>query len=392
MTRKILTLLLGLVAVLGLWSTSACTVNPFQPSENIVATIVSATQTATAKNAIPVTPQKPSRILPAPLYLLSANDGQIWRVETDAVTTTQVSQHSAPISEFDISPVDDTLLFVSQNELRRSQPQSAESVLLASTQPVSSASAVYVSNVPINQFFAPLWNPNGIEIAFGFNGIKLMNAQTGTYADWLNNTPELVYRPLAWSVDGKQLAVIAYPVNRGNLQPQVQVIQVQDQPAKPVMLPTNSEQLAWFGNQFVIALRQKDGALAELWISKAIEGGGYVLLESNATPYHLLRPLVLQNGTLYYFMADELDAQKRALYQMLTINLLNTEQNATLRTESLPLLDALWARDGSGAVVSLYSPITGVTSAAEHRWLSVDNAPAVILPMVGSNLRWGKSN
>ncbi|HUN21895.1 MAG TPA: hypothetical protein PK299_02035 [Anaerolineales bacterium] len=392
MTRKILTSLLGLVAIFGLWSVTACTVNPFQPSENIVATIVSATQTATANQTNSVTPQKPSRILPAPLYLLSANDGKIWRIETDAVSTTQVSQHTAPISEFDVSPVDDSLLFVSNNELRRSQPQSAESVLLASTQPVSFESAVYISNVPINQFFAPLWNPNGIQIAFGFNGIKLMNAQTGTYADWLNNTAEQVYRPLAWSVDGKQLAVIAYPVNAGNLQPQVQVINVKDQPAKPVVLPTNSEQLVWFGNQFVVALRQKGGALAELWISKAAEGGGYVLLESNSTPYHLLRPLVLQNGTLNYFMADELDAQNRALYQMMTINLLNPQQNAVLRAERLPLMDALWARDGSGAVVSLYSPITGVTSAAEHHWLSVDNAPAVILPMVGSALRWGKGN
>ena len=56
-------------------------------------------------------------ILPAPLLFINAEDGQIWRVERDGRTLSPVTDEPAPITDFDVSPKDGALIYVSNNEL-----------------------------------------------------------------------------------------------------------------------------------------------------------------------------------------------------------------------------------------------------------------------------------
>src|SRR5262245_31419682 len=58
-------------------------------------------------------------VLPAPVYYLASAGPtqQIWRVDTDGSTRTQITKESASVTDFDVSPGDGSVAYVSGNAL-----------------------------------------------------------------------------------------------------------------------------------------------------------------------------------------------------------------------------------------------------------------------------------
>jgi hypothetical protein len=122
----LLILLLVLVSCQNNQIDTAIPLEPEDPTnrEAMPAPVVATPAVATERPAVVVAPTPfptPAIILPAPLYLLS--NGQIQRLETDGVTLTQLTLEAEPITDFDVSPIDARLIYVSGNQLIEANPQ-----------------------------------------------------------------------------------------------------------------------------------------------------------------------------------------------------------------------------------------------------------------------------
>lgn len=89
------------------------------------------------------------------------------------------------------------------------------------------------------------------------------------------------------------------------------------------------------------------------------------------------------DGWLYMFMATTTDFPTNTT--PLTMHRVDADgltEPVALRTDSYAVREVLWAEDGSGAViVDIYDSLL--------LWLPADGSPAVALPAIGENLRWG---
>ncbi|NJN83899.1 MAG: hypothetical protein HC802_17560 [Caldilineaceae bacterium] len=75
-------------------------------------------------------------ILTSPVYFISG-DGQIVRLEADGQTQATITNESQPVTDFDVSPVDGRLVYVSANNLVESGPRGENPVIRVAGEPLS---------------------------------------------------------------------------------------------------------------------------------------------------------------------------------------------------------------------------------------------------------------
>lgn len=158
-----------------------------------------------------VTPEpEPAAALPAPLYYLNPDDNQVWRVEPDGVTLTQVSQEIAPVEQYDVNPVDGSLVLLSHNSLILTDGLGGERRVIVSGR---SEAEVGVHWYLTDRITNPVWSEDGQQLAYGLNGINFYEITSGTSRVVLPNDqmpedearaqrPILLYTPNSFSPDG----------------------------------------------------------------------------------------------------------------------------------------------------------------------------------------------
>ena len=90
-------------------------------SSDQVATVVAATMQAFPTNTpVPTVPESPAELLPRSLYYVGwdSNSGliQVFRMERDGKTVTRITNEENQRGEYDVSPVDGSLAYVSYNQ------------------------------------------------------------------------------------------------------------------------------------------------------------------------------------------------------------------------------------------------------------------------------------
>ncbi len=141
-------------------------------------------------------------MLPAPLFFLRGEENaqQIWRLDADGYTLTQLTQESAGVSNFEINAVDNRLAYISNYQV----------VLL---DPVNANRKVLVTGDENNNPSHPVFSDDGAFLAYGLGGIRVYNLINGedrlvlANNDIQNPTDRRIYSPRAWSPDGTKLAV-----------------------------------------------------------------------------------------------------------------------------------------------------------------------------------------
>ena len=108
-------------------------------------------------------------------YIDQAN-GQIERLETDGVTRRAITDEATRITDFDISPVDGSLIYVTDNQLVQTDVAGSNRVVKVSGEPFDPQSPEGLVNLQIS---APRFSPDGKQIAFGLGGVNLI--ATGIY-------------------------------------------------------------------------------------------------------------------------------------------------------------------------------------------------------------------
>jgi hypothetical protein len=145
-------------------------------------------------------------------------------------------------------------------------------------------------------------------------------------------------------------------------------------------------------------LWQADAATGEVTtLIQGMESAG--LPDVTGEPMRLIQSTrQLQDGMLYAFAGfgtyDELyrDEEGNESAPRLTMTRFSLDGTGAvaLRSDSYPLGEALWAQDGSGAVINVF--VEGEIPSGTLLWLAADGSEPVVLNGRGFQPRWGKGS
>ena len=167
-----------------------------------IETIVAATFQALTQ--VPPPPNGTSSLLPHPLYFLN-NDGaglaQVYRLDKDGVTVTQLTFEPANVNDYDVSMMDGSVAYVSNNQLFTINSDGSNRSMIFDEGAVSN----------------PVWSPNGETIAFAYKGLNFYSIASGQSSRVLEDQvddlgdgltfPRELYWPESYSADGSKLII-----------------------------------------------------------------------------------------------------------------------------------------------------------------------------------------
>lgn len=412
-------LLLALAVAACAFPGSAPTATPPVPTEVVVPSATPPGETAvpptpTVPAPTPTTPAEPTvsaATLPAALYFISAADGQLWRVERDGVTVTQITSEVAPVTYYDVSPADGSLVYISANSLILAAADGTNREL------IFSGPQDYPEDQGINNELTwPRFSPDGRRIAFGYGGIQMLDLDSPTRtpnvlipSDPLpdmsaGRPPELVYfyRRALWSPDSTRLLVefFHYPEGGGwgtlllNADGDGAWVELQSPPEGGLLCcePTWSpdSQYVYFASPYVgmgsPGLRRSNAAtgVVETLIAPTGEAG-------SETYYMVEKAQLMEDGSLYYFLGTVQGFPTGSFTPMTMYRAGPLADNGTpLRTDTFTLEEVLWADDASGAVIMEVGDGSVFPYHGPLVWLPAADAPAVRLPADGAQLTWAR--
>ncbi len=323
-------------------------------------------------------------ILPAPLYyLVGENESrQVWRMGTDGQVS-QITFEPAGVSNFDISPVDGRVAYLSNNQF----------LLVDAT---GAGRQVLVTAGVDESLSSPVWSPDGTRLAYGRDGIHIYTLATGEDRLILANNNSIYagefrrYTPLSWSPDGNKIAVfIGYYewIGLGITSTGDGALLSEFEPGDSLAWSTDSQTLFQARVPSYGMLSQEPGLFS---ISATAGASLQTLIPNTSTWWPHQRP----DGRLLYFMGPPGSNDTSATMPVSLVASLPdgvTEQQ-TLRSNLLWLSvgefpEALWTPDGSHVITHLSHALS---KTSEILYISAEEQPFVFLMQEGSGFRWGR--
>ena len=157
---------------------------------------------------------KTLNVLPRSLYFLDGpkDSKQVWRLEKDGKTFSQITFEEKGVENFDVSSVDGSTALISDNKLFLVDPKSQNHRLIVDGNLVEAEGEEWYFKNSINN---PSFSPDGHTLAYGLDGLHLYNLSSGENDHVLSNLGNLmgepfvyakeVYSPGPWSPDGSML-------------------------------------------------------------------------------------------------------------------------------------------------------------------------------------------
>jgi dipeptidyl aminopeptidase/acylaminoacyl peptidase len=318
-----------------------------------VATVLAMTLQALA----PETTGVSTNLLPLHLYFLGRDNQsitQVYRLERDGRTTTQLTFEPASVEDYDISPADGSIVYVTNNQLLWVNADGSNHRLFADggTQPV--------------------FSPDGKRLAFARGGLNVYNLSTGANTllieDHPNDgsVPPETYAPETFSPDGTKLLVsIGHPP---------------DSPSTAAIYTFATQVLAQFGganqaltccnfyggaqwtadsSSFYSVASQVDSSykFGELWRVDTASAAVTTMLSMGDGTINLPKePYLAPDGLLYFFLGSY--GVNSGFFDAPVLEMVRASPNgvtgrAALRSENFVLMkEALWAPDASFVIVA----------------------------------------
>jgi Tol biopolymer transport system component len=357
--------------------------------------IQSAASQVSTSEKIPVL--NPSE-LPHSLYYIgtdSSGNDQIWRVDAKISARAQITYEPFGIQDFDISPTDEALAYVSNNQLILASTDGSNRKVLIESNPDDEREFIHSIN----------WKPDGKALAYGLGGVNLIQIENNQINKILPNPKQIEsgqdiftadYASASWSPDGslllvevddfKQISYAVYNFATGSLIP---LKQSEDSFA---CCTTSWEP---DGRAILAAAAYNPIHPSGLW-RYPVDGGQAINLipdrETDGTFNLVDFPLMTPDKKLYYFYTNLPQKPDGTTPLKIVSSEADGKSNRTLLRPDSPYYthEALWAKDGS-LVVIVQIP-AGAPTESERGPVVVlfsDGRSNMTLAPDGFHLRWG---
>ena len=334
-------------------------------------------------------------LLPHPLYFLnndSAGLTQIYRLDQAGDTVTQLTFEPANVDDYDVSMMDGSVVYVSNNQL------------LTINADGSSRSTIFDGD-SVN---SPVWSPNGETIAFAYKGLNFYSVVSGQSNRVLDDQiddlgggqtfPRELYWPESYSADGSKLVItlayyegassaIYYP-NGGAL--------VRLNGGEGAIICCGDYHLTSDGSVLFAASPSSGMFNAGLWRVDTATGNVTTLLLTSydTNPDEVAdNPFLAADGQLYFFYASLPNADEfidRPPLQIVRSAADGVTGRTILRPETFQNMnEALWAPDASFVIVANPAiPEIYQGGAAQLYYADAQKAMLQLLPYA-LKMKWG---
>ena len=373
--------------------------------ETIVAeTFAALTDTAPEISATPPASQPTVGLLPHSMYFLN-NDGaglaQVYRLDTDGKTVTQLTFEPATVEGYDVSLVDGSVAYVSNNQLLTINADGSNRSMVVEGGPRDE------NNPFLATIINPVWSPNGQTIAFGYKGLNFYSVISGQSNRVLENdiddlgrglfVPREMYWPEKYTADGSKLvitlgyyegasAAIYYP--NGNA-----LVRLSND-AGAFICCGDTEWMA-DGSALYSAYPYMGMFTPGLWKVDAATGVVTTLINGdpgNGTFNYADAPYLAPDGQLYYFFTNQPNTSEfvsRPPLQLVRSAADGVTNRTVLRPETFEgMNETLWAPDAS-FVIAAMAPIQGVFQGGKVELYYTDGQPVISLIPFAMELKWG---
>jgi len=387
----------------------ACAVssgNEVQPSsQDQVATIVASTLQALTPAVSDSSTEEPvsASILPHSFYYLGtdSNTGllQVFRIERDGSTQKQITFEPVNVDSYDVSQVDGSVVYVSNNQLLWVDASGSGRRMLIDGGPVDQI------NPFISTLSRPVFSPNGQSIAYSYRGLNFYSIASGVsnlvienQVDDLGNGaifPKELYAPSRYSPDGTKLLVtLGYYEGASSaiyLIPSNTLVRLKND--EGALICCGRERWTADGSAFYAASSTTGMFNAGLWKADASNGqvttlftGGYDAGIFNYADEPYLAP---DNQLYFFFHTSPSEINTRTPLQIVRSAPDGITGRTVLRPDTFELMnEALWAPDASFVIVAV-APIQDVYYGGQAEVTYFDGRPSVILTAFAQQMKWG---
>lgn len=357
------------------------------PSEGVV--LISPTPPqATAT----LTPTTVPTVLPHSVYFLSQRTGnaQVWRLERDGLTLTQLTTEANAVNGFDVNTSDGGIAYSVDNQIYLLDADGSNRRLLVDNAVANSEEPDFFYTQVVS---APRYSPNGSYLAYSYGGVWVYDFTTAQGVQILanqldDNEPSELYSALEWSPDGTQL-LISISKEEGSTLGTWSV--------DGGLVRFEGEDLlccqaAWAPDSRSVLLASATLGLVEpgLWRYDTRTGAQTTLIETiSGEAYNFVAwPQQLENGDLQYFFNSAADIPDADVPFYIVHSAADGNSGRTqMRSEAFSVREALWVADGS--LVLAGQPAAGGGLAGPVVLAYADGRPLQALLDEGYGLRWG---
>ncbi len=326
-----------------------------------------------------------ANLLPHSFYFLSGSQGnyQVWRLEADGTTTTQLTNEQFSVDRFSVSQEDGSLAFISNNQLILVDGDGHNRRLVADG-----------TKAPADPFrgvvSSPAFSPDSRTLAYAFDGLHLYDIASGKDEHVLPNLGNLLgetfvfekeaYYPGSWSPDGSKLLIIM-----GYFEGSTLAVMEAGQTEPFRRLRSRGPVCCTYhwtpdGNSVLVANPSFGDHTPGLWRYDARSGEETELVASlPSQPKYVGWPVQLPSGDLRFFYSEQFTFEE-GIPLVLVQSDPDGQDWTPVRPEKFHPADALWAEDGSVLLIRTYTGEYGSADrSAQIVLVRMDESPLQVL-------------
>jgi len=359
----------------------------------------------TATNSSPSTPGPGgATLLPHSFYYLGIDSAgliQVFRIEPDGVTQRQITSEPVTVNEYDVSRVDGSVAYVSNNQLLLVNADGSNRRMLVD------GGAVDPNNPFMNTIGSVVFSPDGQTLAYGYQGLRLYSFATSDSDLILENqvddvggglfVPRELYEPERYSPDGTKLLItlgyyegassaVYYPATNA-------LVRLSGGEGALICC----DDTEWSSDSSsVYAANPTMGMFSSgLWRVNAETGEVATLLPGDAGGgnFNVADEAYLAPDGQLYFLFATVPAPEGIITRS-PLQIVRSAPDAVtgrtvLSSETFQLLkEALWAPDAS-FLVAVIAPSPEIYQGGEARIVYLDGRPSVTLASSAQQMKWG---